>query len=116
MQEDPEYVRNKREADRMRKAEQRRAAGIPQRSTYKASDAYMENARDFVPSGPFIEWLKGVKMMPAQIANAAKVDSKRIYVYYGPDAPDNVSIGFVDRIMHAVRAAENINDLYPLDA
>lgn len=113
---------SRREYQRIYQAERRRAKGIPARQMKKngtatiEGDNYNPDARDFVPSGPFIEWLKGVRMLPAQIANAARIDSARIYMYYGPDAPESVSIGFVDRVMHAVRAVENLNDLYPLDA
>lgn len=118
---DPEYARARREYNRMKATDARRAAGIEPRNLSRATKlkdekAYNKLERDFVPSQPFRDWLKRINMIPAQIANAAQVDLKRILIYYGPEAPDSVSIGFVDRVMHAVGTDENLNDLYPLDA
>lgn len=111
---DPEWLAMRRADQRIRAADARRAAGAQQRSPYTIStDGYNHHARDFVDSAPFIAWLKEHRIAVNELARLMGVDRKRIQVFVNDDPPQHVTLGFVDRAMHAVGQDGEMWTLYP---
>lgn len=119
--QDPEYLRREREARRIYQEGVRRKSGIkPRGVTYKLKDgdSYSPSSRDFVDSKPFVEWLNSLPTSyeTRWIAREIGIDDARIAIWRSDNPPPKVSLGFVDRALHAISPDTNLIDIYPLDA